>query len=118
MKYSKTINEVYDNLNNGFIYATWQEDLRFPGYWAVMWKVTGNNFKPYIYWNNYGSSHEPFTKHYVKWLIEEIFRTTPEQFTKKYECVSEYDYYHAIHNGKDYSKVDNGYKAAFYNMGE
>ena len=116
--YSNAINEIYSNLDNDMIYATWHEDYRFPMYWGVLKKDLSRSGKPILAWNNYGSSAEDFTRQDLKWLIETIFKTTPEQFIKQYECVSRFDYNHCIHNGKDYSKVDNGYKAAFYNMGE
>lgn len=117
MKYSKALNDIYYNLDRGFIYGTWQEDLRFPGYWKVLSKEINRKGKPIIYWNNYGSSAEDFTKKDLHWLITVLFKTTPEQFINQYECVSRYDYYHAIHNGVSYENVDNGYTGAFYNKG-
>ena len=46
MKYSATLNEIFDNLNNGYIYATWTDNVRFPMYWTRLEKVTGRNGKP------------------------------------------------------------------------
>lgn len=78
MAYSKALNEIFYNLDRGFIYATWQQDLRFPGYWAVLRKEIGHNFKPIIEWNHYGSSAERFTKG------EKQRRRTVE----KYQCLN------------------------------
>lgn len=116
MKYSSTLNEIFDNLNNGYIYATWTENVRFPMYWIRLEKVTGRNGKPLIYWNAAGSSHNGFTRSELKWIIETIFRTTPEQFKQRYLCVSRYDREHSIYNGVSYENVDNGYINEFYNM--
>ena len=117
MAYSKALNDIFYNLDRGFIYATWQQDLRFPGYWSVLRKEIGRNLKPIIEWNHYGSSAERFTKKDLHWIITVLFKMTPEQFTKQFECVSRYDYYHAIHNGECFENVDNGYSGPFYNMG-
>ena len=117
MKYSATLNEIFDNLNNGYIYATWAENVRFPMYWTRLEKVTGRNGKPLIYWNAAGSSHDGFTRSELKWVIETIFRTTPEQFVKQHDCITEYERVHAIHNGVSCENVDNGYSGEFYNMG-
>lgn len=116
MKYSSVFNEIYNNLNDGKVYATWIENVRFPMYWTVLQKITGRNGKELIEWRNAGSSCNGFTKKDLAWILETIFETTPEQFTARYECITEYERSHAIHGGVSYENVDNGYTGTFYNM--
>lgn len=54
MKYSSVFNEIYNNLNDGKVYATWIENVRFPMYWTVLQKVSGRNGKELIEWRNAG----------------------------------------------------------------
>lgn len=86
------LNTIYDNLMNGmkYGYVVKGKNIRYP-YWH---EVLGKHWcKPYFFWNNYGSSANRANKKELKFIIEVIFKMTPEEFVKKYECRKAGDYH-------------------------
>lgn len=75
------IKTIYENLNSGKIYGYMFTNCRYPFFDTVLY---AND--QYIYWSNYGSSATKNKIEKLQWLIETIFKTTPEEFAKKYEC--------------------------------
>lgn len=112
MKYSKALYEIMDNIKAGKKYCTWYENMRFPMYSTNL--SYGNGL---ISWTHYGSSANKATLKDLHFVITKLFRMTEEEFVNRFECVSDYEYYHAIHNGICYENVDNGYSGTFENIG-
>lgn len=77
------IKTIYENINSGKVYGYMFTNCRYPFFDTVL-SVSENN--KYIRWQHYGSSANKNTIKELQWLIETIFKTTPEEFAKKYEC--------------------------------
>lgn len=74
------LEKIYNELNRGAVFGIDRFNApRFPYFDAVMW----TNEK-YIFWRNYGSSANKNTIQDLEWILENIFKTTPEEFLKKY----------------------------------
>lgn len=84
MENNKIINEIYSNLQNKKVYGRMFTNVKYPFFDIVLYKTLGN----YIGWHSYGSSANKNTKEDLKWIIETIFRLTPKEFIKRYECRS------------------------------
>lgn len=79
MKANKYLNEIWDNLKNGLsYYEILDEGLD----WIVLWTTP-----TCIGWRHYGQSANSKKKSELKWIIEVIFRMTPEQFVNKYKAI-------------------------------
>ena len=88
----KAIDKIYSNLKNGMIYASYMDNVRFPGYWYVL---SYDRIKNLFHYRNYGSSAIKATKKDLVWLLDTIFEMEPETFIEKYHCVDQKTYYSA-----------------------
>lgn len=79
MKYSKALNEIYENINAGNSYGKDFLNVRYPFFDTAL---SAN--KQYIYWRHYGSSANKNTRKELYWIITVIFRMSPEQFLQEY----------------------------------
>ena len=79
---NKILNEIYNNLQQNKVYGEMITNMRFPYFHIVLYKTTQNN----IGWRNYSSSANKNTIESLKWIIETIFKCTPEDFVRTYEC--------------------------------
>ena len=77
----KAIDIIYKNLMEGKYYGYVVKNVRFPYFHLSLYKR--NKF---FYWSNYGSSANDANKKELAWIIEVIFKMTPEEFINKYEC--------------------------------
>lgn len=77
------IKTIYENINSGKEYGYMINNVTYPYFNTVLY-VSENN--KYIRWQHYGSSANKNTIKDLQWIIETIFKTTPEEFAKKYEC--------------------------------
>ena len=80
MENNRAINRIYDNLQAGAIYGEYVLTMRFPYFSEALFKTIYGN----IGWSHYGSSANKNTINQLAWIIEVIFKTTPEQFEQKY----------------------------------
>ena len=79
----KAIDIIYKNLMEGKYYGYVVKNVRFPYFHSVLNK---HPFKSFFCWSNYGSSANKANKKELAWIIETIFKMTPEEFINKYEC--------------------------------
>ncbi len=79
----KTIDGIYSNLMNGKHYGYVVTNVRFPYFHSVLVK---HPHKSIFCWSHAGSSANKANKKELAWLIENIFRMTPEEFVNRYEC--------------------------------
>lgn len=81
---------IYKKLQNGEIFGK-IEPHRMGGtyFWDVLWAYNIQAQK-YICWRHFGESANKFRLTDLKWVIEVIFRTTPEQFLFDYTTYSEW----------------------------
>ena len=77
----KAIDVIYKNLMENKYYGYVVTNVRFPYFHLSLYKG-----KKFFYWNHYGSSANKATKKNLKWIIEVIFKMTPEEFINHYEC--------------------------------
>ena len=80
------IDIIYKNLMNGMTYGYVIKNVRFPYFHNALYKGRSIATKKFFIWNNYGSSANKATKKDLKWIIEVIFKMTPEEFINHYEC--------------------------------
>ena len=78
-----TIDEIYNNLMDGNQYGYVLKNVRFQVFNTVLCK---HYCKPFFCWSHYGSSANKATKKELLWIIEVIFKMTPEDFINAYEC--------------------------------
>lgn len=58
-------------------------------FWDVLYIGNGSGSQ-FIFWRNAGSSAERISLQNLKWILTEIFKTTPEQFLFDYTTYSEW----------------------------
>lgn len=80
--YGKALREIYDNLNAGYFYGDWRRYPSGERYFRMMLWTSDDD--KYIYWENYGRSAHRNKISELKWIIENIFDTTAEQFLEDY----------------------------------
>lgn len=73
------LERIYKNLNAGYQYGDYLVNVRYPMFTPCL-SVSENGV--YIRWRHYGSSANDNTKRDLQWIIETIFKTTPEEFEK------------------------------------
>lgn len=74
-----TLHKIFENLKEGKQYGLYFTDVPFPKFsWSL--KKEGN----YIHWRGPGESVNKATLNELKWIIKEVFQTTPEWFEKDY----------------------------------
>jgi hypothetical protein len=73
------LDRIFKNLNAGYQYGEYLVNVRYPMFTPCL-SVSENG--EYIRWRHYGSSANENTKQALQWLIETIFKTTPEEFEK------------------------------------
>lgn len=72
-----TIQEIFDNLQNGYHYYDDFNDLH--------WTVLCLSVSGYIHYRHFGSSAIKNNIKELTWLLETIFEMTPDEFTAKYK---------------------------------
>ena len=77
------LNQIYSNLQKGLYYYETKKCPHNEWYYdsIVLWVTQHNN----IGWEHYGRAANKNTKKDLKWIIEEIFELTPEEFINKYK---------------------------------
>lgn len=84
-KQNEALQELYNSLQNGAQYGKYIT-LRFAVFSYALyldWK------KEYIFWNHFGSSAMKNTPDSLVWILEHIFRMTPEEFVRNYQIYDE-----------------------------
>ena len=84
---------IYDKLRAGEIFGKIEKHNQGGTYF---WDVLSAN-NEYIYWTHYGSSANKVSLQNLKWILTEIFKTTPEQFLLDYTTYDEYKRIHACY---------------------
>lgn len=84
---------IYDKLRAGEIFGKIEKHNQGGTYF---WDVLSAN-NEYIYWTHYGSSANKVSLQNLKWILTEIFKTTPEQFLFDYTTYDEYKRIHACY---------------------
>lgn len=79
---TKILDEIYQDLQNGYIYGEWNEPPRYRWrvFHAVLYLTTGD----FIGWTHAGSSANKNTIEDLDWIITVIFGMTPDEFKQKY----------------------------------
>lgn len=75
------LKEIYKNINNGKKYGYVMKNVKYPFFDTVL---SAN--EQYIFWRHFGSSANKNTIGNLEWILENIFKLTPEEFIEKYEC--------------------------------
>lgn len=76
--------EIYKNLMSGNRYVELLTNVRFPcEWWVLLYDKPLNIFR----WRNFGSSANPATKEDLRWILNSIFRMSPQEFVARYTCV-------------------------------
>lgn len=75
------INRIYQNLQNGKTYGYDVNSARFPYF---SYTLTLSPDRKFIRWRYYGESANANTIKDLQWIIEIIFKMTPEEFENKY----------------------------------
>lgn len=81
--YGKVIRNIYDMLQDGYSYGNFNH--WYPNgerYFKQQMYVTDDG--KYIHWEHFGASANRNQISELKWIIENIFDTTPEQFVQDY----------------------------------
>jgi len=77
---------IYDKIRAGEIFGKIDKHRLGGSYfWDVLWIENG-----FIHWRNYGSSANKISLKNLKWIIENIFKTTAEQFLFDYTTYNEW----------------------------
>ena len=76
--------EIFQNLKEGKRYAEFLSNVRFPCHYTVLFF---DKSKKLFCWRNYGSSANKATKAELRWILKVIFKLSPEEFIKKYDCI-------------------------------
>lgn len=92
---------IYDKLKQGVVFGK-IDPLRLGG--TVFWEVLSAD-KSYIYWRNYGSSANKISLQNLKWILTDIFKTTPEQFLFDYTTYDEWKRIHQCYISKGNENV-------------
>lgn len=77
-----TLKQIYDNLQRGYVYGYMFTNCKYPFFAKVLYKTNMG----YIGCEHFGSSANENTKKELRWIIEVIFKCSPDEFVKKYEC--------------------------------
>lgn len=77
---------IYDKLREGEAFGLIDKH-RLGGtyFWDVLWADN-----EYIHWRHFGISANKLSLQNLKWIITNIFKTTPEQFLFNYTTYSEW----------------------------
>lgn len=76
-----SVDRIFENLYQGYHYGYFMTNVHYPMFSTVL---SLSCDKKYIRWQHFGSSANSATKTDLQWIIETIFKTTPEQFEKRY----------------------------------
>ena len=79
-KSSSALDTIYRNINKNIPYGKDVLDVRFPYFCTALAVTASGN----IFWRNYGSSANANTLKDLLWIIQVIFRTSPEGFLTEY----------------------------------
>lgn len=83
---NEALDRIWGNINAGMRYGRDFLNVAYPFFEEVLYIGTGTGLKKYIFWRHYGSSANRVTKADLRWVIETIFRMTPEEFERAYEA--------------------------------
>lgn len=75
------LKQIYNNINAGKKYGYMMNNVKYPFFDVVL---SAN--QQYIYWRHFGSSANKNTVEDLEWILENIFKLSPEKFIEKYEC--------------------------------
>lgn len=92
-----TLKFIYHKLMNGESFGS-IEPHRLGGtyFWLVLYSDG-----QFIYWTHYGSSANKASLENLKWILQEIFQLTPEQFLFNYTTYSKYEKIDSYYGSKD-----------------
>lgn len=94
----RALREIMENLKFGIHFGKIRPH-RLGGYYfdTALWYAHSESIadfgKPYIYWRNYGQSANKPTLQNLRWILREIFKTSPSEFLMTYTT---YDHYKAV----------------------
>lgn len=83
--YNNELHEIFTNILRGGVYGRTARGPRW-AYFAEALYLINSSGDPFIGWNNYGSSANKCDLDNLLWIIKNIFKTTPREFLKEYEC--------------------------------
>lgn len=78
------LDEIFNNLKAGKYYAEFLSNVRFPCHYTVL---RFEKSKKLFCWTHYGSNANDATKAELRWILKVIFKMSPEDFIKKYDCL-------------------------------
>lgn len=81
----QALHEIFTNILKGGVYGRTARGPRW-AYFAEALYLINNSGGQFIGWRNYGSSANKCDLANLDWIIENIFKTTPCEFLKEYEC--------------------------------
>lgn len=81
----QALHEIFTNILKGGVYGRTAHGPRWAYFGGVLYLIN-NSGGQFIGWRNYGSSANKCDLANLDWIIENIFKTTPCEFLKEYEC--------------------------------
>lgn len=73
---------IMNELKSGKMFGKTEHGRMDDYFWWVLYKSD-----KFIYWQHFGQSTNRCTLKELEWIIRVIFRTTPDKFLEKYECI-------------------------------
>lgn len=73
------LDRIFDRLNSGRVYGVFLTNVRFPCFYPVL-SCDGQ----FIYWRIYGSSANKNSLKALAWILENVFKKSPEEFERAY----------------------------------
>lgn len=80
------LHTIMNALKSGKIYGKTEHGRMGDYFW---WNVI--KIGPFIRYRNFGQSSVGCNLEDLAWVIEVIFKTTPEKFLEKYECIDSWE---------------------------
>lgn len=72
---------IFNSLQTGYVFGRQIDYVKYPYFNYNLYLTYGN----FIGWEHYGSSAVKNNLEELEWLIDVIFKMTPEEFIKTYE---------------------------------
>lgn len=88
---------IYDKLLAGECFGKIDEHSQGGTYFWDVLSIGNGNGGRFIFWRHYGSSANRVSLQNLKWILTEIFKTTPEQFLFDYTTYNEWKRIHSCY---------------------